>query len=160
MTTWIKKAADFAINLWPSSRPFTSLLPHDRLERCASLDSNGELRPLTKEDVEEMLAPLLRRSSELRTRAKKLHDMAHRYQAIGKIDQNALNSMATIDLRAADALEVATRLYGRLSFEDPPIKTRWQRVIADLAQTQATIDRALASINETREIIVEGKFLR
>lgn len=131
-----------------------------RSEPYASLVEDSNLRTLTRQDVEEMLLPLVQSRTELRAKAKKLTHLARRYQAVGKIDQNALNSMATVDLQATEAVERAKNLQHQLQFEDPSAKARWQRVVSDLDVAQQEIDRALKTIKVTRQLIIDGQFLR
>lgn len=128
--------------------------------------------PRTKEGVDEthlaagrrpsdeILAKLVQRRAELRADAKKLTAMAHRYQAVGKIDQTSLNSLATIELRTMDAIEEAARLESVLALDDFSARNRLQELARDLREAENTISRALERITKTRQLIIDGNFFR
>lgn len=86
--------------------------------------------------------------------------MAHRYQAVGKIDHRSLNSLATIELRARDAVEEAARLEAVVIFDDVSARTRLLEIARELREAEDAIDRALDGIKNTRQLIINGNFFR
>ncbi len=110
--------------------------------------------------MDEILTPLLQKRAELQADAKKLAAMAHRYQAVGKIDHSSLNSLATIALRARDAIEEAARLETVLIFDDVSARNRLLQIARELREAEDTIDRALDGIKNTRQLIINGNFFR
>lgn len=116
--------------------------------------------PAGRREIDEILTALAKKRTELRADAKKLAAMAHRYQAVGKIDQSSLNSLATVELRAVDAIEEAARLETVLALDDVSARNRLLEIARDLRKAEDTIGRAFDKINRTRQLIIDGNFFR
>lgn len=157
--SWIRKFASTASRTLAWSVSFGSINQPRSLQRTRE-SVDGTRRPAGRREIDEILAPLLQKRTELQADAKKLAAMAHRYQAVGKIDHRSLNSLATIELRARDAVEEAARLEAVVIFDDVSARTRLLEIARELREAENAIDRALDGIKNTRQLIINGNFFR